>query len=122
MIFLEGIENRIKRIESLSEKMKGWADANQFEIFTRPEFRSPTVTVFKKPLLFTVQNLMDFLSSYGIIIGNCPDDMRDDYFVIAHMNQTTEEEMTLFLDVLDRFLADYDTKKSIPVVSKLSPQ
>ena len=65
---------------------------------------------------------MDFLSSYGIIIGNCPDDMRDDYFVIAHMNQTTEEEMTLFLDVLDRFLADYDTKKSIPVVSKLSPQ
>lgn len=122
LIFLEGIENRIKRIVSLSEKMKGWADANRFEIFTRPQFRSPTVTVLKKPLPFTVQNLTDFLSSYGIIIGNCPDDMRDDYFVIAHMNQTTEEEIALFLDVLDRFLADYDTKKSIPVVSKLSPQ
>ena len=122
LLFLEGEEVRIARIESLSGKVKTWATDNHFTLYTPQDGLAPTVSVLRKSSFFSIDNLRDFLTSYGIVLGKCAGDLEDEAFIIAHMNGTTEEEIDLLLSVLNKFLADYDTLKSIPVVHKLSPQ
>ncbi len=122
LIFLEGLDNRIARIKTYAEKIRAWAAENQFVQYAAAEAQSPTVSVIRKSALFTIENMSDFLTPYGIYLGKCADDLKDDAFIIAHMGQISERELDQLIEVLNKFMADYDTLKHIPVVSKLPPQ
>ena len=110
----EGIEQRIQRIEHLSELVKTWAVSKGFQLLADPQSSSPNFSVLQTLPQFTPADLIGFLDGYGISIGSCPGEMKDTFFVIAHMNSATEKDMEHLFFAMNRFLADYDTRRSIP--------
>ena len=110
----EGIEQKILRTGHLSELVKNWAVTKGFQLLADPQFSSPNFSVLQSLPQFTPTDLMGFLEEYGITIGSCPGEMKDTFFVIAHMNNTTEKDLELLFYAMNQFLADYDTRRSIP--------
>lgn len=117
-IFLEGLQNRVQRIETLSVKMKAWAEKNLFQVVGEEGMIAPTVTVMKVPARFSLQQLKDGLEPYGLVFGEEPNEQRSDKAIIAHMNDTSEDELDYLIELLERFLADYDVQRGIPVSAR----
>lgn len=117
-IFLEGMDNRIRRVETLSAKMKSWAEKNKFQLISEHEMAAPTVTVMRVPARLPLQQFKDYLETYDVKIGEEPNEPRSDKAIIAHMNDVTEAELDFLIELLDRFLADYDVQRVLPLGSK----
>lgn len=109
LLFLEGIEARNERLASVAKPIRDWALNNGFTLLSDSECASPASTVIKRKTIFTTQSLIDYCAGYGVLIGNCPDELAEDYFVIAHQNQTSLDEVETLVKVLEKFSAEYDT-------------
>ena len=120
-IQFEGIEQKIQRIRQLSETIKTWAASKGFQFLSDPQFTAPNFSVLQSLPQFTPMDLIGFLESYGIVIGSCPGEMKDTFFVIAHMNMTTEKDLDHLFFAMNRFLSDYDTRRSIPKSNWYNP-
>lgn len=113
-IFLEGFEEKILRTQHLSEIVKNWAIEKGFQILPEAQNAAPDFTVLQCLPQFSPDDLIGYLENYNITIGSCPGEMRDTFFVIAHMNAVTENDLEHLLFVLNHFLSDYDTRPNLP--------
>ncbi|MHC1772577.1 MAG: hypothetical protein AB9907_12785 [Flexilinea sp.] len=113
-IFLEGIEEKILRTQHLSETVKNWAIEKGFQTLPEAQIAASDFTVLHCLPQFSPEDLIGYLENYGITIGNCPGEMKDTFFVIAHMNAVTENDLERLIFVLNHFLSDYDTRTNLP--------
>lgn len=113
LIFLEGLEARSRRIEEIGAAVRTWAEENGFTTLCESGSAAGVATVLKRKPIFTTRAIVDYCASYGIFIGDCPDELAEEYFVIAHQNQCDRDELEILLSVLNKFVAEYDTELKI---------
>lgn len=104
----EGFENRFKRHQELKQLVHDWVEENGFELFADKEYASSTVTCIKnnKNIDFSKVKEMMREKKYVIDTGykklneRLITDCKSQTFRIAHMGETTKEEMINFLNEL----------------------
>lgn len=101
----EGIAERFARHEALARRTQEWALSRDFGLFAGEGFRSPTVTTVTNTREIDVGALNAFLRERGMIVSNGYGALKGKTFRIAHMGDTTAEELTYLLETIDEFLA-----------------
>lgn len=103
IIEVEGIENRIARHTEMAKVIRAWA-AKNFEMFAAPGYESNTLTVVKNTREISVSDLNKELGKRGYEIANGYGTNKDITFRIAHMADTTMEEVNDLLKNIDEIL------------------
>ncbi len=116
-IFLEGLDEKIARTNHLAQVFRTWTEEKDFSILTDKENQAPNFTILQCLPQFTPHDLTEFLKSYDITIGLCPGEMKETFFSIAHMNATTEKDISHFFYAFNQFLAYYDTRNQLAKAS-----
>ncbi|WP_040330928.1 pyridoxal-phosphate-dependent aminotransferase family protein [Clostridium ihumii] len=99
----EGLENRFKRHIEGAEIVRAWARKN-FEIFPDERYMSNTLTNIKNTREIDVAALNKALGERGYQISNGYGKLKDKTFRIAHMAETTPEELKQLLNTIDEIL------------------
>ena len=99
----EGLENRFKRHIEGAEIVRDWARKN-FEIFPDERYMSNTLTNIKNTREIDVAALNKALGERGYQISNGYGKLKDKTFRIAHMAETTPEELKELLNTIDEIL------------------
>lgn len=99
----EGLENRFKRHEEMSQYFKKWADEN-FEIFGNKDHLSPTITCVKntKDLKFDI--LSNEFMNKGFLISNGYGKLAGKTFRVGHMGDTSLDDIKEFTKTFDEIL------------------
>lgn len=108
-IFLEGLGNREARLRRIAENVRAWFAAHGFTTLAESTAASVGSTVVKRKAIFTTRSLVDYCAAYGVYLGMCPDELAEEYFVVAHQGDADEEDCKALFAVLDKFIAEYDT-------------
>lgn len=103
IINVEGIENRFKRHEEMAEVVRNWA-LKHFSIFPAEGYWSKTLTVINNTTGFNVGEVNKELKKRGYEIANGYGDNKDITFRIAHMADTTMDEVYGVLGELEDIL------------------
>lgn len=101
----EGAEERYARHRALATQTREWALSRGFELFAADGFRSPTVTTVANTREIDVAELNAFLRERGMLISNGYGKLKGQTFRIAHMGDTTAEELSHLLHTIDEFLS-----------------
>ncbi len=102
-ILEEGLENRFARHEEMAEYVRAWAKKN-FELFSKEEYASNTVTTIKNSRNIDIDLLNEKLGQRGYQISNGYGDLKDKTFRIGHMADYTLDEIKDLLDNIDDIL------------------
>ncbi|MCQ2482503.1 MAG: alanine--glyoxylate aminotransferase family protein [Clostridia bacterium] len=103
-ILNEGVMNRYKRHCEMAEIVRDWARKN-CELYSDPEHLSVTVTCITNTLGVPFSELNKAMGEKGYLISNGYGDLKDKTFRIAHMGDTTIEEIKEMLEALDEVVA-----------------
>ncbi len=101
----EGMENRTARHAMLRDMTIGWARSRGFTLFATEGSESPTVTCINNDLNVSVEHMNGYLRHRGFIISNGYGPLKEETFRIAHMGDTTTDDLTQLLDVIDAYLS-----------------
>jgi len=104
-ILEEGLENRFARHRQMAEVVREWAD-RRFEIFADRNYLSVSVTTIKNTKNIDISWLNDKLGERGYIISDGYGALKGKTFRIAHMGDTTVEEIRELLDTIDEIIVD----------------
>lgn len=100
----QGLENRIDNHRQMADIVRSWAKKN-FEIFAKDEkYCSNTITCIKNTKNIDVSKLIDELKKQDILLGNGYGKLKDKTFRIAHMADTTIEDIRDLLNKIDEIL------------------
>ena len=102
-ILEEGLENRYARHIAGAEVVREWAREN-FAIFPNEKFLSNTVTTIKNTKGINISDLNKELGERGFMISNGYGKLKDKTFRIAHMAETTPEEVKELLVIINDIL------------------
>ena len=102
-ILEEGLDNRYARHIAGAEVVRAWA-RKYFEIFPDENFMSNTLTNIKNTREIDVSDLNKKLGEKGFHISNGYGKLKDKTFRIAHMAETTPEEVKDLLVLIDEIL------------------
>lgn len=102
-IMEEGIENRFERHFKMAQIVRQWAKDN-FELFPEEKYASVTLTAVKNTKGINVSELNKKLGERGYMISNGYGDLKDITFRIAHMADTTIDDIKKLLEVIDEVL------------------
>ncbi len=108
-IMAEGLETRFNRHRVMAERVQRWAKEN-FSLFPEEQFASPTVTCIKNIHNLDVGQFNKKLDEAGFVISNGYEKLKDKTFRIAHMGDTSLEDIEELLQTIDYLL----TKGDIP--------
>jgi len=100
----EGLEERFLRHINMRDMALLWASKNGLNQFSASGYESPTVSCFNAPPDDTVSELIDHARSKSMIISDGYGHLKGKSFRIAHMGDTTSDDLAKLLDVLDEFL------------------
>lgn len=103
IVEVEGVENRIARHAEMAKVVRAWA-AKNFEVFPAAGYESNTLTVVKNTREISVSDLNKELKTRGFEIANGYGDLKEKTFRIAHMADTTMEEVNELLRNIDEIL------------------
>ncbi len=103
-IAAEGWQNRFARHKQLMSLVHEWVREAGFDFFAEEGHRSPTVTCVTNTRGIDVAALNAFLRQRHMLISNGYGDLKDKTFRIAHMGDTTVEEIKTLLDAINAFL------------------
>ncbi len=103
-ILEEGLENRYRRHKEMADYVRGWAKA-EFALFADEKYVSDTVTAISNTKEIDVASLNKRLGEYGYVISNGYGSLKDKTFRIAHMADTTMEDIKALIDTIDHILA-----------------
>jgi predicted phosphoserine aminotransferase len=101
----EGMEQRFARHLAMRDKTLAWAKGQGFKNFAAEGYESPTVSNIDNNLSIDIGALNKFLRSRGMIISNGYGDLKGKSFRIAHMGDTTIEDMNTLFAAMDEYLA-----------------
>ena len=102
-ILEEGLENRFERHRKMAEIVRAWAKEH-FELFPEEKYASNTLTTVKNTRNISVAELNKKLGERGYMISNGYGNLKEVTFRIAHMADTTPEEIKELLQVIDEIL------------------
>jgi aspartate aminotransferase-like enzyme len=103
IVNVEGVENRFKRHEEMANVVRAWA-VKYFDLFAAEGYLSKTLTVIKNTRGIDVSALNKELKARGFEIANGYGDNKDITFRIAHMADTTMEEVHAVLGHIEDIL------------------
>lgn len=103
-ILEEGLENRFARHLEMAKIVRSWAKEH-FELFPEERYASNTLTTIKNTKGISVSDLNKKLGEEGYMISNGYGDLKELTFRIAHMADTTVDEIKELLAVIDRILS-----------------
>ncbi len=103
-ILNEGVMNRYNRHCEMAELVRDWARKN-CELYSDPEHLSVTVTCITNTLGVPFSELNKAMGEKGYLISNGYGDLKDKTFRIAHMGDTTIDEIKEMLVALDEVVA-----------------
>ena len=104
-IFDEGLEARYRRHERLAARVRDWAIGNGFELAAEDGFRSPTVTNIGNTRQIDIAELNRSLARQAMEISDGYGPLKGMAFRIAHMGETTDEDIERLLTCMDEFLS-----------------
>lgn len=99
----EGLDNRYARHIAGAELVRAWA-RKYFEIFPDENFMSNTLTNIKNTREINVSDLNKKLGEKGFMISNGYGKLKDKTFRIAHMAETTPQEVADLLVLITEIL------------------
>jgi predicted phosphoserine aminotransferase len=102
-IFEEGPENRFKRHEEMAEFVRGWAKVN-FDLLAEPGYESNTLTAVKNTKGIHIEDLRSKLKAKGFVITNGYGKLKEKTFRIAHMADTTIEDLKACTEAIDEMI------------------
>ncbi|MFD3155300.1 pyridoxal-phosphate-dependent aminotransferase family protein [Haloimpatiens sp. FM7330] len=102
-IMEEGIENRYQRHIEMAKYVREWAKKH-FELFADERYLSNTLTTIKNTKGISVADLNKKLGERGFAISNGYGKLKEKTFRIAHMADTTLEEVKELLQNIDEIL------------------
>jgi aspartate aminotransferase-like enzyme len=100
----EGLEERFLRHINMRDTVLLWASRNGLNQFSASGYESPTITCLDAPAAAAVSELIDHARSNSMIISDGYGPLKGKSFRIAHMGDTTSDDLAELLDVLDEFL------------------
>jgi aspartate aminotransferase-like enzyme len=99
----EGMENRFARHSEMAEYVRGWAK-EYFDLFPEEKYASNTLTTVKNTKDINVAELNKELGKRGYMISNGYGDLKEKTFRIAHMAETTLDEIRQLLSIIEEIL------------------
>lgn len=99
-ILEEGLENRFQRHLKMAQYTRCWAK-EQFELFPKEAYASNTLTTVKNTKGLSVADLNKELGKRGYSISNGYGSLKEKTFRIAHMADTTLDELKTLLKEID---------------------
>ena len=108
-ILEEGIENRYKRHCEMAEIVRDWARKN-CELYSDPDNLSVTVTCITNTTGLAFADINKAMGERGYLMSNGYGPLKDKTFRIAHMADTTVDDIKAMLKDLDEVLAELKTK------------
>ena len=115
-ILTEGIPERLERMTTVRNFIYEWAEQRGFSVLAPPEISAVNATVIKLPPEMAPQEMADFAGRYGVFVTPGTEQMGKDLLILYHGNDTTADDAVALVRVLDRFIADYDTRRrNIPL-------
>ena len=109
-ILEEGIENRYKRHCEMAEVVREWARKN-CAVYSNPDHLSVTVTCITNTTGIPFAELNKAMGEKGYLISNGYGDLKDKTFRIAHMADTTMDEIKTLLKDLEETIAELKSKQ-----------
>ncbi len=102
-ILEEGIENRFARHLEMANYVRDWANKN-FEMLAEEKYASNTLTTVKNTKGISVADLNKELGKRGYMISNGYGELKEKTFRIAHMAETTLDEVKELLNIIEEIL------------------
>ncbi|MGE5613848.1 MAG: pyridoxal-phosphate-dependent aminotransferase family protein [Bacillota bacterium] len=102
-IFEEGLENRFRRHSEMAGLARAWAKQN-FALFPEEKYASDTLTTIKNTRGISVSDLNKKLGEHGYMISNGYGSLKEVTFRIAHMADTSMEDLRALLELIDRLI------------------
>jgi len=99
----EGFENRFARHLEMAKYVREWANKH-FEMLAEDKYASNTLTTIKNTKEISIKDLNNKLGERGYMISNGYGDLKDVTFRIAHMADTTLEDIKVLLNIIDEIL------------------
>jgi len=104
-IFTEGIENRFRRHNAMSQRVYEWAMENGMKPFAEAGARSKTVATIINDRNLDIPKLNAFLiKNYQMRISNGYGDLKGKTFRIATMGEITMEDIEALLQAIEEFM------------------
>jgi predicted phosphoserine aminotransferase len=101
----EGMEQRFARHLALRDMTLNWAKGQGFQVYAAEGYESPTVSNIDNNRGIDIGALNKYLRTRGMIISNGYGDLKGKTFRIAHMGDTTTEDMDALFAAMDDYLA-----------------
>ncbi len=105
-ILAEGLENRFARHSAMARRVRDWAVKN-FALYSNPEHLSVTVTCITNTRGIPFSELNAAMGKRGYLMSNGYGALKDKTFRIAHMADTTMEDIEAMLKDLDEVVASF---------------
>lgn len=99
----EGLENRFARHIEMAETVRRWAK-EKFAMFPDEKYASNTLTTVRNTMKINVGELNKKLGERGYMISNGYGDLKEATFRIAHMADTSVNEIKELLGVIDQIV------------------
>jgi aspartate aminotransferase-like enzyme len=104
-ILAEGLEARYARHARMTEMTQRWALEQDFTLAAETGYGSPTVTNINNTRQVRIDELNGYLLRQNMEISNGYGVYKDKAFRIAHMGETTAEDLFRLFDAIERYLA-----------------
>jgi aspartate aminotransferase-like enzyme len=101
----EGLENRFNRHQEMADYVRAWAKEH-FELFAEEKYASNALTTIKNTKGISVKELNQKLGERGYAISNGYGDLKEKTFRIAHMADTTLDEVKELLKVIEELIEE----------------
>ena len=108
-ILAEGIENRYNRHLEMAEIVRNWAREN-CELYSDPDNLSVTVTCITNTTGLAFSDINKAMGERGYLMSNGYGPLKDKTFRIAHMADTTVDEIKVMLKDLTEVIAELKAK------------
>lgn len=104
-MFEEGLEQRFARHREMAKCVRRWAKENGFEVFPPESYASDTLTCIKNTRGINVAELnKTLMETRSAMISNGYGKLKEVTFRIAHMGDTTVDEIKELLEWIDEII------------------
>lgn len=107
-ILEEGLEARFARHRAMAKRTQSWAVSSGFSLFAEENAGSNTVTTVNNNRYIDLSDLNSFLLKRGMRIANGYGPLKGKTFRIAHMGETTMDDLEALFHAFDDYLAVRD--------------
>ncbi len=104
-ILAEGLESRFARHSAMARRVQAWAEDHDLPIYAPEGYRSQTVTTLRNDRNLDISDLNTFLMKREMRIANGYGPLKNKTFRIAHMGETTLNDIDLLLGAIEEYLA-----------------